>query len=198
METGLPDIGRFLEKHYNLEELKALCFDLDAKYDDLAGTTLPVKARELVLWAGRQRKLDQLLAAMRDTRRAPFDRAGLRAEPSEVEGLYRDLAAFESSTAPQSGWTRFRRRPWAFYPSLAFVIIMALVLLVSGLVSIAGGMEGVQRQLQKWGLLGRLILPPQMKPWLLLPPSMKRERRSAPGPNRRSAMLSRQRRQRQA
>ena len=151
--TGLPDILSFLVQHCDLDELRALCFDLGANYDDLAGATLSGKARELVLWAGRQRKLDQLLAALRAARRTPFERAGLSLEPSALERLYGSLAVFESSTAPQSAWTRFRRRPWVFYPTLALVVILALVLLVSGLVSIAGGAGGARRQLQAWGLL---------------------------------------------
>ena len=89
METGLPGVHRFLVQHYDLDELHTLCFDLGANYDDLAGTTLSSKARELVLWAGRQRKLEQLLAALRDARRTPFEQAGLSLEPSDVGGAVR-------------------------------------------------------------------------------------------------------------
>ena len=147
MEIGLPGIHHFLVQHYDLDELHTLCFELGVNYDDLAGATLSAKARELILWAGRQRKLDQLLAAMRDARRVPFDRAGLSLEPGVVEALYADLAGFEISTAPQSGWDRFRRRPLVFYPTMALIVILALVILTSSLVSIMGGMAGARQQL---------------------------------------------------
>ena len=116
MTTGLAAVHRFLVQHYNLEELHALCFDLGVKYDDLAGATLSGKARELVLWAGRQRKLAELLAALHHDRPTLFEPAGLRLEPPEVVRLYGSLDAFESSTAPHSWWTRFRRRPGSSIP----------------------------------------------------------------------------------
>ena len=133
--------------------LHTLCFELGVNFDDLAGATLSAKARELILWAGRQRKLDQLLAAMRDARRVPFDRAGLSLEPGVVEALYADLASFEISTAPQSWWDRFRRRPLVFYPTMALIVILALVILTSTLVSIMGGMGGARQQLRELGVL---------------------------------------------
>ena len=153
MENGLSGIHHFLVQHYDLDELHTLCFELGVNFDDLAGATLSAKTRELILWAGRQRKLDQLLVAMHDARRVPFDRAGLSLEPDVVEALYSDLASFDSSTAPQSSWDRFSRRPHVFYPTMAVIVILVLVILTSTLVTIMGGMGGARQQLREFGVL---------------------------------------------
>lgn len=41
-------------EHFDLDELRDLCFELDVTFDDLAGDTLSEKARELVLFLDRR------------------------------------------------------------------------------------------------------------------------------------------------
>ena len=55
------------------------------------------KARESVLLLGRERRFDELLAALRRDRPEAFDRANLG---SDVETLYVALPAFEASDVP--------------------------------------------------------------------------------------------------
>lgn len=54
----------FLVEHFNLEELKTLCFNLGVEYDDLGGEGRFGKARELVLFAERRDRLADLRAIM--------------------------------------------------------------------------------------------------------------------------------------
>ena len=61
MASGLTRLHQFIVAHYSLDELRTLCFDLDANYDDLAGEALSGKARELILRLHRERSLDKLL-----------------------------------------------------------------------------------------------------------------------------------------
>ena len=92
---------QFITEHYSLEEIRTLCFDLGIKYENLGGgEKLNSKARELVLWAGKQDKLDQLLAAVERDRPGLLGEAGLGTGPETLEGLYADLASFETSTKP--------------------------------------------------------------------------------------------------
>ncbi|MBE2223445.1 MAG: leucine-rich repeat domain-containing protein [Anaerolineae bacterium] len=51
---------------YNLEGLMQLCFELAVEYDDLPGQTKSAKTRELVLFMGRNGRLDELEAQLRE------------------------------------------------------------------------------------------------------------------------------------
>ena len=54
-----------IEKHFNLEEIKTLTFELDIDYDTLAGQEKSSKARELILTSERSGKLKILVANAR-------------------------------------------------------------------------------------------------------------------------------------
>ena len=94
MDNDLSRIHRFIVECYSLDELRTLCFDLGANPDNLPGETLNSKARELLLWSGRQRQLDRLLAALHSDRTKQFDKAGLSTAPEAVASLYDRLHAF--------------------------------------------------------------------------------------------------------
>ncbi|MGD9100157.1 MAG: FxSxx-COOH system tetratricopeptide repeat protein, partial [Anaerolineae bacterium] len=79
------------------EELRTLCLDLGVDYDSLRGEGKAHKARELVLYLGRQRQFDRLLAALSRGRPASFD---LDTGPAALEALYATLPAFEVHDAP--------------------------------------------------------------------------------------------------
>jgi hypothetical protein len=54
--------------HYNLSEVEELCFELDINYENLEGTTLDDKTRELVLYCQRRQRLPGLLARLEQQR----------------------------------------------------------------------------------------------------------------------------------
>jgi hypothetical protein len=57
-----------LVMHFDLEELKDLCFALGVNFDDLRGEGRSSKARELVLFMQRRRRLGELLTQVLDAR----------------------------------------------------------------------------------------------------------------------------------
>ena len=62
--TLTQEIRLILTDRFNEEELRNLCFDLDVDYDSLGGKGKGGKARELVAWAKRQDRLQELETAM--------------------------------------------------------------------------------------------------------------------------------------
>lgn len=62
-----------IKKHFSLEELQSLCFDLDIEFDDLPGNNFSRRAEELVDYCDRHSKFNQLLTACRQKRpKAPW------------------------------------------------------------------------------------------------------------------------------
>jgi hypothetical protein len=57
-----------LKKHFNLDDLRALCQDLNIEFESIAGETRDRKALELVAYAERHVMFDQLIAAIRRSR----------------------------------------------------------------------------------------------------------------------------------
>ena len=69
-KTG-PDrikIARALNTHFNMSELKALCFELQINYDDLPGSARSDKARELVTFMERRGRLPELAQYIKNIR----------------------------------------------------------------------------------------------------------------------------------
>jgi formylglycine-generating enzyme required for sulfatase activity len=64
MDTDKLKLYEFILDHYSLSELKDLCFYLSVVYDDLDGSTRKDKARELVEYMARRRRLDDLRAVL--------------------------------------------------------------------------------------------------------------------------------------
>ncbi len=58
----------YLCKHFSLDELRTLCFDLEVDHESLAGEGKEAKARELVLYLQRRGELDQLTDAIQRVR----------------------------------------------------------------------------------------------------------------------------------
>ena len=54
-----------LTRHFNLEELRTLCFELGVPFDELGGQGVRGVARELLLYVQRRDRLPELLAALR-------------------------------------------------------------------------------------------------------------------------------------
>jgi tetratricopeptide (TPR) repeat protein len=85
--SGLSRLRRFAVTRYDLEELKTLCFDLGVNFDDLPGDGLSAKARELVLYMGRNQELERLLEALKSSRPEVFSASGLTTDWAEVRSL---------------------------------------------------------------------------------------------------------------
>jgi hypothetical protein len=58
------ELHQALTDRYNLEELRTLCAEINAPFDDLGGEGRSAKARELILWMRRRGRLDELTAAL--------------------------------------------------------------------------------------------------------------------------------------
>lgn len=57
-----------IEAHFNDEELRTLCFELEIEYEDLPATTRTGRARELISYCQRENQVDRLVLAMRRER----------------------------------------------------------------------------------------------------------------------------------
>lgn len=68
-----------ITRHFNLEELRTLCFELGIPFDELGGQGLRGVARELLLYVQRRDRWPELLAALRIERPSVLwpDAAGL-------------------------------------------------------------------------------------------------------------------------
>lgn len=62
--TNRSELKKLLKKHFTLEELKTLCFDLEIPYEDLPGTTRDAKSRELITYCERNGRLPSLKEAV--------------------------------------------------------------------------------------------------------------------------------------
>ncbi len=54
-------LRRILDTHFNVGELRDLCFDLDIKYDNLSGDGKKEKARELIEYCERHGRITELV-----------------------------------------------------------------------------------------------------------------------------------------
>ena len=91
----MQDLHRFIVDHYDLNELKTLCFNLGVNFDALPGDGTVAKARELVVYLGRRGKLERLVDALHQGRLEPFEAAGLgevAVEALYIEVQFRDLS----------------------------------------------------------------------------------------------------------
>ncbi|MCB0078748.1 MAG: hypothetical protein KDD73_15155 [Anaerolineales bacterium] len=74
-----------LSHRFNLDELRTLCFDLAIPYENLAGSTLSAKARELVTYCERHHRTDDLVALLREQRPDLFADAALPQRKRDVQ-----------------------------------------------------------------------------------------------------------------
>ena len=64
----LARLFKLLTAHFSLEELRTLCFDLNADYDTLRGDEKATKALELISLMLREHRLDELVSTLRKER----------------------------------------------------------------------------------------------------------------------------------
>ena len=67
---------RLVDQHFNEEELRTLCFDLDESYDNLGGRGKAANVRELVELLQCQQRLPDLIALARVGDFCPKPRKG--------------------------------------------------------------------------------------------------------------------------
>ncbi|WP_374688859.1 SUMF1/EgtB/PvdO family nonheme iron enzyme [Promineifilum sp.] len=72
---------QFLLRHYTLDGLKTLCFNLFIDYDNLGGDTKNAKARELILHLERAERLGDLSAALGREQPRAYEREFAQAPP---------------------------------------------------------------------------------------------------------------------
>lgn len=63
--TSTVELLTLLNKHFDLEEFRMLCFTLGVDFDNLRGEGKSAKARELVVYMERRGQLDKLVAEIR-------------------------------------------------------------------------------------------------------------------------------------
>jgi len=67
-QLSTSELHRLLAKHYDLEELRTLAFNLGVDWDELGGETKSARARELIAYLQRRNRLGDLLAAIGTSR----------------------------------------------------------------------------------------------------------------------------------
>ncbi len=65
---NLSELVKVITKHFSLDELAELSFVLGVRVEDIYGSTLNSKARELTLYMQRRGRLNELTAAIREAR----------------------------------------------------------------------------------------------------------------------------------
>lgn len=68
MNQNLVKLRKFLDKRFDLDEIKTLCFDLSVDFDNLEGNTKTAKIRELILLYQRNEKVPDLVAQIKELR----------------------------------------------------------------------------------------------------------------------------------
>ena len=59
--TYLTELHQLFNQHFNLEEFRTLCFNLNVDYESVAGAEKPSWIRELLLALGRNGRLPELI-----------------------------------------------------------------------------------------------------------------------------------------
>lgn len=66
--TYLKNLHELLDQHFNLEEIRTLCFELHVDYDNLQGEGKSAKIRELILGLSRKDRLPDLAVLAHEKR----------------------------------------------------------------------------------------------------------------------------------
>ncbi len=107
MDRKINQLRQFIVKHYSLDELRTLCFDLSVLYDDLDGAGISARAGELILYMGRHQRLHDLLTELSRARPESFHQAGFRTNPDALIALYKEIPqADQSQPEPAQRTTR--------------------------------------------------------------------------------------------
>lgn len=61
-KPNVSNLLRFMTNHYNKDELKTLCFELDIDFEEIPGSTKTSKSRELIKYVKQRNSLHKLIA----------------------------------------------------------------------------------------------------------------------------------------
>ncbi len=64
----LTELYQLLNHHFNLEEIRTLCFNLNVDYESVPGEEKPSRIRELLLALGRNGRLSELVTLVQQKR----------------------------------------------------------------------------------------------------------------------------------
>ncbi|MCP5101454.1 MAG: hypothetical protein GY943_38400, partial [Chloroflexi bacterium] len=67
-QNPLPNLLKQMHPHFNVDELRQLCFALSIEYEDIPGDTRMAKVQALIAYCLRHNQLPQLEAQLRDLR----------------------------------------------------------------------------------------------------------------------------------
>jgi hypothetical protein len=97
-------LRQLLEHYFNISELRTLCFDLHIEYENLAGDRKADKTRELIEYAERYARMDELLTVCRRLRPHVNWKDVELPLPSQWANEQTTDAAAPDSPSPDSGW----------------------------------------------------------------------------------------------
>lgn len=88
MNHFVNQLNDFINQHFNLDEIKELCFTLEVDFDELGGEKKSTKVQNLLLLLYRERNLDKLQVRLCKLRPNPFKASGIFLEPDVLEQIY--------------------------------------------------------------------------------------------------------------
>lgn len=91
MSNKLVQLKQFIAIHYNLDEVRTLCFELGVDFEELPEGGKTAKIRELLLLLGNQQRYNHLLTQLEKERTEPFHQAEFDTFAETEEALYHGL-----------------------------------------------------------------------------------------------------------
>ncbi|KAA3664293.1 MAG: hypothetical protein DWQ04_06535 [Chloroflexi bacterium] len=99
-------LRKLLIHHFNIAELRVLCFDLGVDYEELEGTTKTTKMQDLILYLERRGELPLLIDAVREAR--PGVNWPDLSEESKLDKTSETMPAGDSYTNQKTGLEMIR------------------------------------------------------------------------------------------
>lgn len=62
------ELLKFIKEKFSLEDVKTLCFDIGVNFDDIPGSTITEKSRELIIYCRNQNRLENLVDQLKRDR----------------------------------------------------------------------------------------------------------------------------------
>ncbi|MBK8903663.1 MAG: tetratricopeptide repeat protein [Anaerolineaceae bacterium] len=97
-EIDRSQLLHLLSQHFNQEELKTLCFELNVDFDNLGGDSKESKVRELVAWCERTNRITELITTCKN-KRPLIDWNSFLQNLEDVRPPFMGLRHFEVSDA---------------------------------------------------------------------------------------------------
>ena len=128
------EVRQLLARHFNLTEIKTLCFDLGVDFDELeGGTQKTVKIRELILYLKRQNRLDQLQPVLESHRpQVEWPEITSPVETKAVPVKLLSQQETENDLAQLTRWQRLAQllRTWSTKIVVGFALITLILFIL--------------------------------------------------------------------